>query len=299
MPEKPRLYLINGPLGAGKTTVLKELLKLPPLRAARIIENEFASTSVDTEQLHDHRAEVRTIAGVCICCSTGDELTDALTHLSTDPAPVIIEATGVANSLQLIEKLVLSDMLEKYDIAHALFVLDGAEAMTDIDKAIERYATEMRVADTVLVSKTDLLSETSIDILSANLDSLGLVNVQFTYEGAFDYRQIERPSQIVSLFGQLDGGVNHYDDALSYTVIDVDTLRFDMRLIDDFWRQLCATFVLKRLKGDVVDGDENRWHIEATPSQIRVTKSTAPSSRLVLIGQKARLVTKDYVRGLL
>ena len=100
---KPKLYLINGPLGAGKTTLLRELLKQPQFQSARVIENEFASTSVDTDQLHDHQAEVKTIAGLCICCSTGDELIEALLSLADSPEPVIIEATGVANSLMLIE----------------------------------------------------------------------------------------------------------------------------------------------------------------------------------------------------
>jgi G3E family GTPase len=36
---KPHLYLINGPLGAGKTTFLKKLLALPEYQDARVIEN--------------------------------------------------------------------------------------------------------------------------------------------------------------------------------------------------------------------------------------------------------------------
>ena len=79
---KPALYLINGPLGAGKTTLLKYLLSTPEFADARVVENEFASQSVDTAQLHTHQAEVKTIAGVCICCSTGRELTTALEELA-------------------------------------------------------------------------------------------------------------------------------------------------------------------------------------------------------------------------
>ena len=154
---KPKLYLINGPLGAGKTTLLRELLKQPQFQSARVIENEFASTSVDTDQLHDHQAEVKTIAGLCICCSTGDELIEALLSLADSPEPVIIEATGVANSLMLIEKLIVGNILDKYELAHGIFVLDAVEAVAHPD-SLEVYHDELQAADTLLVSKTDLLA---------------------------------------------------------------------------------------------------------------------------------------------
>jgi G3E family GTPase len=132
---KLALYLINGPLGAGKTTLLKYLLSTAQFADARVVENEYASQSVDTQQLALHSAEVKTIAGVCICCSTGRELTVALEELAEQSdAPVIIEATGVANSLVLVEKLAAAQLLEYYELRHAVFVLDAAEPSADPER---------------------------------------------------------------------------------------------------------------------------------------------------------------------
>ena len=41
------LYLVNGSLGAGKTSVLEFLLRLGEFAGARVIENEFANENVD------------------------------------------------------------------------------------------------------------------------------------------------------------------------------------------------------------------------------------------------------------
>ena len=177
------LYLINGPLGAGKTTLLRHLLSTPEFKSARVIENEYASTSVDTAQLHDHTAEIQTIAGVCICCSTGDELTEALKSLASSSDPVIIEATGVANSLQLIEKIVVADMLDLYTIKKAIFVLDAVEATAALEATIETYTQELRAADVVYLSKTDLVSDAAVSELEAQLQILSVNSLVRLEEG--------------------------------------------------------------------------------------------------------------------
>lgn len=293
---KPKLYLINGPLGAGKTTFLKELLKLPHYKDARIIENEFASTSIDTQQLHDHHAEVQTIAGVCICCSTGDELTDALVSLSESNQPVIIEATGVANSLKLIEKIVVADVLDKYDIDHAFFVLDGAEASQDIDAALRVYQRELEAADTVLVSKTDLLSSTNRDRLMNALKGLNLKRVGFVHEGVCDHSLLQGSSDILSYFATNDDVLSNHDDGSNYTVISLEDIQFEVAKVGEMWTSLGREFGLRRLKGDIYDENNRLWHIEATPAQCRVTEGAAGNpAQLICIGTNARALGRSTI----
>ena len=47
MNDKIALYLVNGALGAGKTTLVDFLVQQPEFTGARVIENEFASESVN------------------------------------------------------------------------------------------------------------------------------------------------------------------------------------------------------------------------------------------------------------
>ena len=289
---KPKLYLINGPLGAGKTTLLRELLKQPQFQSARVIENEFASTSVDTDQLHDHQAEVKTIAGLCICCSTGDELIEALLSLADSPEPVIIEATGVANSLMLIEKLIVGNILDKYELAHGIFVLDAVEAVAHPD-SLEVYHDELQAADTLLVSKTDLLAPEDYVILLERLEAIRTLPVAPVTEGVCDLALLDRPSQVLDYYVEHDGEIKSHDSAVNYTVLRLPG-PVSPAAIEQSWPMLSAEFGLRRMKGDIADGDGDWWHIEATPAQCRVHPAdTAKNSQLVCIGEAATTLTAE------
>lgn len=290
---KPDLYLINGPLGAGKTTFLKEFLKLPKYEKARVIENEFANTSVDTEQLHDHHAEVQTIAGVCICCSTGDELTDALELLSKSNAPVVIEATGVANSLRLIEKIVNADLLDIYTIRHAVFIVDAIEASDNIEQALETYRHELQAADTVLVSKTDLLNASQLHLLMNALSALNLQQLSIVNEGVFDPILLETDSHILEYFAQLEEGISNHDEGASYTVLDTSNVPFKPQQLQAAWKTIQFTHAIRRMKGNIQSINNTAWHVEATPHQCKISPYESGNFRLVVIGENASLVTID------
>jgi len=295
---KPDLYLINGPLGAGKTTFLKELLKLPQYKEARIIENEFANTSIDTEQLHDHHAEVQTIAGVCICCSTGDELTDALDSLSKDNSePVIVEATGVANSLRLIEKIVNADMLDVYTIRQAIFILDAIEAIGNIESTLELYRHELQAADTVLLSKTDLLNDNQTEQLMDALSQLDLQQVGFVHEGMFSASLLEAESHILHYFSQLDEHIDNHEEGASYTVLDTAGESIEATWLELAWQGIQSKYGIRRMKGNIKSKDGTAWHIEATPHQYKVSPYEFGVLRLVVIGEDATLVTLSSLLG--
>ena len=59
MNDKIALYLVNGALGAGKTTLVDFLVQQPEFAGARVIENEFASESIDScrlaQRVDEHR----------------------------------------------------------------------------------------------------------------------------------------------------------------------------------------------------------------------------------------------------
>lgn len=290
---KPNLYLINGPLGAGKTTFLKYLLTQPGFTDARVIENEFASSSIDTHTLHEHQAEVRTIAGVCICCGSGEELVETLQSLKNDSAPVVIEATGVANSLKLIEKMAASDIFADYTLAHGVFVLDAAENTTT---TIAEHGDELRAADTVLVSKTDLIDDARFATLTQQLTDAGVSNVQKVMNGQCDTTLLNRPSAMLAYFADFEGDLTPHDSEVNYTVTELGEWRVSAQKLEAAWPELQKRFNLRRLKGDGVAPDGTYWHIEATPAQCRVSSGTQTTPQLVWIGGNARELTLDDIK---
>lgn len=291
--KKPSLYLINGPLGAGKTTFLRYLLSRPEFTTARVIENEFASVSIDTIALHDHTAEVQTIAGVCICCSNGDELVEALMSLANSEDPVIIEATGVANSLQLVEKLVLGDVLESYHLAHAVFVLDAAE--TTKEQLVE-YADELTAADTVLVSKLDLVDEAEKQTLFGVLREIGVHQAIPVIDGVVELDFLRGPSNILGFFAEHASELRTHDSGVNYAVVTLQEL-VEPRQLKKVWQRISRQYSLRRMKGSVTDVSGVCWHVEATPAQIRVTRGdSGEPSQLVFIGSAAQDITRHVLQ---
>ena len=298
---KPKLYLINGPLGAGKTTLLRELLKLPEFQNARVIENEFASTSIDTQQLHDHQAEVKTIAGVCICCSTGDELVEALLSLADHSEPVIIEATGVANSLMLLEKLIIGDILDHYELAHGIFVLDAVEAMNDTRSILKTYADEITAADTLLISKSDLVDPLEFTTLQELLGTLRSGATVPVYEGICDAELFNEPTKMLAFYESHNGDIHAHDSDMSYATLHL-TSPIPSEALKRNWPRLVDMYGLRRMKGDFVDPSGIWSHVEATPAQCRTTVTDAGFAQIVCIGEKARdltstLFTEEVLRG--
>ena len=294
MNDKIALYLVNGALGAGKTTLVDFLVQQPEFAGARVIENEFASESIDSCMLAQRVDEVATIAGECICCSSGEDLIDILHNFAiSGKAPVIIESTGVANTLRVVEKLLTGDIFEQYDLKQSLYVVDGAEAKAD--GLAEALLAEARAADMVLISKLDLLVEKDRQQLIETLLQQGLTNVVNMDHGKFDLSRLGSESRILDYLLLHEPVKNAAEYALNYSVIDVAELAISAEKIENIWASLRDKYALRRMKGAVADGDEI-FHIEATPQQIQVTRGTTDESlKLVVIGERAREITRAVI----
>ena len=294
MNDKIALYLVNGALGAGKTTLVDFLVQQPEFAGAQVIENEFASESVDSCTLAQRVDEVATIAGECICCSSGEDLIDILHNFAiSGRAPVIIESTGVANTLRVVEKLLASDVFKQYDLKQSLYVVDGAEVKADgLAKAL---LTEARAADMVLISKLDLLAENDRQQLIETLLQQGLTKVVMMDHGKFDLARLGGESRILDYLLLREPAENAAENVLNYSVIDVSGLAISAENIDKIWASLRDKYALRRMKGAVADGGKI-FHIEATPQQVRVTRGAADESlKLVVIGERAREITRAVI----
>lgn len=175
-----RLVIIHGQLGSGKTTLIEHLLKHEEFRDALIIENEFASENIHQATLseHDHVGNVVPITvwnvvpitGGCVCCTSESELSDVLRTVAGQArqTPVILETTGVANSIQLLQKLFLSDFfLEQFQLVKNIYLLDALE-VNSADLAKARFL-DVRLADLIIVNKIDLCDSTRLDGLEETL----------------------------------------------------------------------------------------------------------------------------------
>lgn len=97
MNDKPKLHIIAGFLGAGKTTFLNKYLKILPGKTV-VIENEAGTVGIDGALLPEDTT-VREISAGCICCTLAPKLHDQLNDIAKtyEPDQIVIEPSGVGN----------------------------------------------------------------------------------------------------------------------------------------------------------------------------------------------------------
>ena len=82
--------IIGGYLGAGKTTLVNQMLRQADGQKLAILVNEFGELPIDADLIESRDENVINIAGGCVCCSYGSDLIEALQALELHPT------TGIA-----------------------------------------------------------------------------------------------------------------------------------------------------------------------------------------------------------
>ena len=75
------LTVIGGYLGAGKTTLINELLIDSNIGRVAIIVNDFGEINIDESLILSHDGDTISLANGCICCSLVDGFAETLTQL--------------------------------------------------------------------------------------------------------------------------------------------------------------------------------------------------------------------------
>ena len=291
--DKVPLYLVNGSLGAGKTSVLEFLLQQSDYKGARVIENEYANENVDGYRLEGLAEMVTTLAGDCVCCSSKHALTRMLLDFCRNsPAPVFIEATGVARTMNLVEKLINAQTFNKYELMQSFYVIDAHEILRGIEPAHE---VELQAADVILVTKEDLLNNSERAEYEAKRRALPYAKVFSAPHGRFDLSKVTTPSGLLAFFDTYDGELAVPDNP-TYAVLDISGMKIAAATLEKIWPELFDTYKLRRMKGCFIDDNGVRHHLEATENQIQIANSAAEEpAKIVLIGERADEITREVL----
>ena len=292
--DKVPLYLVNGSLGAGKTSVLEFLLRQSDYKGARVIENEYANENVDGYRLEGLADMVTTLAGDCVCCGSEDALTKMLMDFSRySPAPVFIEATGVARTMNLVERLISAKMFAKYELMQSFYVIDAHEILNGVEPAHE---IELQAADVILVTKEDLLKDGERAEYDIKRRALPYAKVLSAPHGQFDLSKITTPSGLLAFFDQYDGELAVPDNP-TYAVLDVSGMNIATSALETMWPELFRAYGLRRMKGCFISDNGARQHVEATERQIQIAHAgPEEAAKIVLIGERADEITRDVLQ---
>ncbi|MCD5972243.1 CobW family GTP-binding protein [Pseudomonas quasicaspiana] len=128
-------HVIGGPLGAGKTSLIKHLLAQKPADERwAILINEFGQIGLDAALLTTAADGIvlGEVAGGCLCCVNGAPFQIGLGRLlrKSRPHRLLIEPSGLGHPVQLIEQLQQAPWLGVLTVQPSVMVLDAAALAT-------------------------------------------------------------------------------------------------------------------------------------------------------------------------
>lgn len=168
--------LVTGFLGAGKTTVINQLLSSKPAdeRWALLI-NEFGRIGIDGALLasaQDDNADagniaIREVSGGCICCTSQLPLQIAITRLLSDHRPqrLIIEPTGLAHPRELIQQLSAPHWQTALNMQAVITVLSGVQWQQQKYRSHDGFQAHVRDADVLVINRYMQLDEDELKAL--------------------------------------------------------------------------------------------------------------------------------------
>ena len=176
-PDKLPVSVITGFLGSGKTTLLRHLLMQDWMKDTAVVINEFGEIGLDHELVEAAREDTILLASGCLCCTIRGDLIDTLRRLFKQrdrgeiPAfrRLVIETTGLADPAPILQTLIGDPLLSAfYRLDGVITTVDAVNAMSQMDSQIESVK-QAAVADRLLVTKSDLATDSDLTALEARL----------------------------------------------------------------------------------------------------------------------------------
>jgi G3E family GTPase len=153
--ERPALLILTGFLGSGKTSFLQHFIEHQVQRShfVAVIQNEIGEIGLDGKIL-DY--SVTEIDEGCVCCTLVGSLKQAVRRILTDfqPDHIIVETTGLANPLNLLDEMAELSDLVRFDSVTT--VVDAVNALHTLDNQ-PIAVDQVKAADVLLLNKQDLV----------------------------------------------------------------------------------------------------------------------------------------------
>ncbi|MGH6781620.1 MAG: cobalamin biosynthesis protein CobW, partial [Sphingomonadaceae bacterium] len=193
--------VITGFLGAGKTTMIRNLLQNADGKRIALIINEFGDLGVDGDVLKGCGAEacseddIIELTNGCICCTVADDFIPTMTKLlerENRPDHIIIETSGLALPQPLIAAFNWPDIRSEVTVDGVVTVVDSAAVAAgrfadDHDKVDalrveddnldhenpieELFEDQLTAADLIVLNKTDLLDASGLKAVRDEVSS--------------------------------------------------------------------------------------------------------------------------------
>ena len=175
-------HVIAGPLGAGKTSLIRQLLAQRPADERwAVLINEFGQIGLDGALLTNDADGIALgeVAGGCLCCVNGAPFQIGLGRLLRKARPdrLFIEPSGLGHPAQLLKQLNEAPWLGVLAVQPCVLVLD-AQALHAGRDLPDAQQQALASAGLLLLNKAEDLDETARDRIASQLPPVRLIWTQ-------------------------------------------------------------------------------------------------------------------------
>lgn len=176
MEQVVPVYILSGFLGSGKTTPLQRLLDHWKNQGSRpaVVMNELGEVNLDG-LLVEQTVPMAELLGGCICCSIRSDLSTELATLIKKESPdvVVIEATGAANPLEIVDGVTEISLYQKVELKSLITVVDAAHLLelyrAQQGQTYRLMQEQIRCASVLLLNKIDRVTAEEAEEVNAVL----------------------------------------------------------------------------------------------------------------------------------
>ena len=214
-----KIDIFSGFLGAGKTTLIKKLLKEAYAGEKLVlIENEFGEIGIDGGFMQDAGIEVTEMNSGCICCSLVGDFGKALQKVLDEyhPDRILIEPSGVGK---------LSDIIRAVqNLGSDKVILNGFTTVADVKKCKmymknfgEFFNDQIENAGCIVLSHTqsaneEKIAETVALLREKNATATIVTTPWDVLDGSQLLAAMERRDTIEEELARLAADIHHHDE---------------------------------------------------------------------------------------
>lgn len=286
------LHIITGFFGSGKTTFLKHYLRVKRNTGnTAIIQNEFSPVNIDGRELQEFAGfrvmEVNNGSVFCVCLlgSFVKSLAEFIEQVKPDE--LIMEASGMSDPVSIGQILEAEPLRGKVYLGHVWTVVDARNYLR-ANAFQQRIASQLRIADTIIVNKKDLAGENAGEVTAAvkRLNPFARV-----IESAYAQIDVDTINKVMCLYPEGTGTGQVYPLPGLESVVVKTSREIVPERLPVFIKELkgrairCKGFVrLKATQGVFIQGTFDDYSLQPAPDMSGSTEFVVIGSRLKELG---------------
>lgn len=179
-------WVVTGPLGCGKTTLIAGLLAAKPADEHwAVLLNEFTDAGIDALTVAAAARgpyDIRLIPGGCLCCAGEADFRRTLQELVAGPRParIIVEPSGIGHPAGIVEELLAHQAAGGIRLEGVLGLVDPAslaggasvDGASVGDERVALASATAEIADVLALAKADLATPAQVEAFEARAASL-------------------------------------------------------------------------------------------------------------------------------